>query len=116
MKHCVLDENKLCTDCGDCNRCDLDLNKICDNCCKCLETDKLFSSVPVADIVTEQTSSYLHEYYSNDENEENELDITYDIPDAKLLAEWEERLRAYEEQQKQHIPNIRGVRKRKDED
>jgi hypothetical protein len=33
---CVLDENKICDDCGECNRCDLDPNKICDNCCKCI--------------------------------------------------------------------------------
>ena len=33
---CLLDENKICDDCGECDRCDLDPNKICDNCCKCL--------------------------------------------------------------------------------
>lgn len=33
---CLLDETKVCDDCGECNRCDLDPNKICDNCCKCL--------------------------------------------------------------------------------
>ncbi len=36
IKVCVLDENKMCDDCGECNRCDLDPNKICDNCCKCI--------------------------------------------------------------------------------
>lgn len=34
-KRCVL-EDKLCTNCGDCDRCDLDPNKRCDNCEKCL--------------------------------------------------------------------------------
>ncbi len=38
MKMCVLDENKVCDDCGECSRCDLDPNKICDSCGKCLET------------------------------------------------------------------------------
>ena len=33
---CLLDENKICDDCGECDRCDLDPNKICDNCCKCI--------------------------------------------------------------------------------
>lgn len=33
---CVLDEEKICDDCGECNRCDLDPNKICDNCCLCI--------------------------------------------------------------------------------
>ena len=36
-KMCIL-YNRICTDCGECNRCDLDPNKICDNCFKCLET------------------------------------------------------------------------------
>lgn len=35
-KLCVLDESKLCDDCGECMRCDLDPNKICDNCCRCI--------------------------------------------------------------------------------
>jgi len=39
QKFCVLDETKLCTDCGACDRCDLDPNKICDNCMKCLEEE-----------------------------------------------------------------------------
>lgn len=35
-KVCVLDDNKICDDCGECNRCDLDPEKICDNCCRCI--------------------------------------------------------------------------------
>lgn len=33
---CLLDETKVCDDCGECDRCDLDPNKICDNCCRCI--------------------------------------------------------------------------------
>ena len=33
---CLLDEKKICDDCGECDRCDLDPNKICDNCCRCI--------------------------------------------------------------------------------
>ena len=36
---CVLDETKVCDNCGECDRCDLDPNKICDNCMKCLKSD-----------------------------------------------------------------------------
>lgn len=36
-KECVLDENKICDGCGECEICDLDPNKICDNCGKCLD-------------------------------------------------------------------------------
>lgn len=35
-KMCIL-EDKVCINCGDCERCDLDKNKICDNCEKCLK-------------------------------------------------------------------------------
>ena len=36
IRMCVLDEEKVCDDCGECNRCDLDPNKVCDNCCRCI--------------------------------------------------------------------------------
>lgn len=36
-KKCILDEDKRCDGCGNCNRCDLDDTKICDNCMKCME-------------------------------------------------------------------------------
>ncbi|MGC7873113.1 hypothetical protein ACPUYX_16480 [Desulfosporosinus sp. SYSU MS00001] len=36
-KQCVLEE-RLCTDCGECDRCDLDPSKLCDNCCQCIDT------------------------------------------------------------------------------
>lgn len=34
---CVLDEEKVCDGCGECEICDIDPNKICDNCGKCLD-------------------------------------------------------------------------------
>ncbi len=34
---CVLDDEKQCDGCGECEICDLDENKICDNCGKCLD-------------------------------------------------------------------------------
>lgn len=36
MKKCIL-KDKICNQCGECDKCDLDPNKICDNCEKCLE-------------------------------------------------------------------------------
>ena len=36
VKYCVLDENKLCDECGQCRMCDLDPTKVCDNCMKCI--------------------------------------------------------------------------------
>lgn len=113
MKKCVIDDTKVCTECGDCDRCDLDPNKICDNCCKCLDSDEPFLNVPVADIVTEQANDYLKEYYSETEDDSDiDSDIPYELPDAQLAAEWEQKLRALDEQEKQHIRQLRGVRKR----
>lgn len=36
MYDCILNPDKYCTECGQCNVCDLDPTKICDNCCQCL--------------------------------------------------------------------------------
>jgi hypothetical protein len=36
-KFCVLDEEKLCVDCGKCLICDLDPEKRCDNCMRCVQ-------------------------------------------------------------------------------
>ena len=35
-KMCILDEDKVCTGCGECEHCELDPEKICDNCMRCL--------------------------------------------------------------------------------
>lgn len=48
---CVLDESKLCDDCGECNVCDLDPNKICDNCMKCLNTGADYSAIEIDEII-----------------------------------------------------------------
>ena len=36
-KHCILDEERRCVDCGDCLTCDLDPEKLCDNCMRCVQ-------------------------------------------------------------------------------
>ena len=38
-RRCVLDETRVCVECGECDRCDLDPEKICDNCMKCVNGD-----------------------------------------------------------------------------
>lgn len=56
-RECVL-YDRMCIDCGECDRCDLDPNKICDNCGKCIhagadyraiEIDEVFESEDVPD-------------------------------------------------------------------
>ena len=39
-EYCVLEDDKLCTNCGRCNMCDLDPEKVCDNCMRCLQRSK----------------------------------------------------------------------------
>ncbi|MBR5949572.1 MAG: hypothetical protein IKZ82_13155 [Clostridia bacterium] len=39
MKKCILYDDRVCNDCGECLVCDLDPNKLCDNCGKCISGD-----------------------------------------------------------------------------
>ena len=48
---CILDETKLCTDCGDCDKCDIDSRKICDNCGKCIGLDADSRAIEIEDII-----------------------------------------------------------------
>ena len=50
-KRCVLDEMKICNDCGECQKCDLDPNKICDNCMKCIQCDADYSAIEIDEII-----------------------------------------------------------------
>lgn len=55
-KRCVLNDNKLCDDCGECRRCDLDPDKICDNCMKCVNSGADYSAVSIDKIYTGTSS------------------------------------------------------------
>ena len=50
VRKCLLETEKTCDDCGECERCDLDQNKICDNCCRCLG-DADYNGVEVTEII-----------------------------------------------------------------
>ncbi len=54
MKQCVLDENKICDRCGECDVCDLDANKKCDNCGKCIAFDQDYASIAIDGIIQNQ--------------------------------------------------------------
>lgn len=47
---CVLDENKICDDCGECDICDLNPKKICDNCGKCIEVNEEYAEIKIDEI------------------------------------------------------------------
>ena len=49
-KRCVLDDYKICDDCGECQRCDLDPDKICDNCMKCVQTGADYSAIQIDEV------------------------------------------------------------------
>lgn len=61
IKYCVLDENKVCDDCGECNVCDLDPNKICDNCMKCLNTGADYNAIEIDEIIEDGTDTAEYE-------------------------------------------------------
>ncbi len=52
MKYCVLDDEKICDNCGECEVCDLDPKKKCDNCGKCLGMDADSRAIVIDDVIT----------------------------------------------------------------
>lgn len=134
MKKCILYDDKICNDCGECMRCDLDPNKICDNCGKCLKTNTndefLNLYVRAEDMHVEDSSDDRDdEELTEEEKAFNEfLDAPIDLQlpeplevDPELAAQWEAILRKYEEEElKEEAPDIQepeisihGSRKRR---
>ncbi len=50
IKMCVLEDDKICDGCGECDRCDLDPEKICDNCMKCMGEAVDYRAITIAGI------------------------------------------------------------------
>ncbi len=48
---CILDETKICTDCGECDKCDLESDKLCDNCGKCIGLDADSRAIEIEDVI-----------------------------------------------------------------
>lgn len=116
---CVLNEAKICDNCGECDRCDLDPAKICDNCCKCITNEEGgYHKVPLSDlkevesgIDTQQLEGGWAfddwEYDGEGEGECDERSFEMDIPlpDKALIDEWERRL-AQAAQKDAEPPNL----------
>ena len=47
---CVL-EDRICIQCGECDRCELNPTKICDNCCQCIDTGADYRGIQIDDIL-----------------------------------------------------------------
>lgn len=50
-KRCMLDEEKICDDCGECVRCDLDPDKFCDNCMRCVRSGADYRAIEVDEVL-----------------------------------------------------------------
>ena len=48
---CILDETKMCTDCGECDKCDVNPEKRCDNCGKCIGLDADSRAIEIEDVI-----------------------------------------------------------------
>lgn len=48
---CILDETKICSDCGECDKCDLEPDKLCDNCGKCIGLDADSRAIEIEDVI-----------------------------------------------------------------
>ena len=76
---CVLEDDKKCNDCGECDRCDLDPTKICDNCGACISefntNEKGFVEIPIDRIDMTGGEPSLEDFYKmyglEDENDED---------------------------------------------
>lgn len=45
-------EDRICTDCGECDLCDLDPTKLCNNCCQCINTPEGdYAEIEIEDIL-----------------------------------------------------------------
>ena len=130
MKYCILDNKKICDDCGECNVCDLDPNKICDNCCRCIQkeyTDQI--QISLNDLYAKMEQQGNPEFEKLFANEDEDVVSSEDYAeelfdgstlgpiniDPKLLEEWEARLRELEEEQQPSVlgKNLHGRRKRR---
>ncbi len=98
-KKCILDESKLCDDCGECNRCDLDPNKICDNCCRCIAEKDNDSEFRTVTVKCDSGDAETKQWRIATESELSELDeeIRPIEPDEELTAYWERVLREHGE-------------------
>lgn len=58
LRKCILDSDRWCDDCGECDRCDLDPEKICNNCMKCLNlSDADYLAIEVDDILMNENDT-----------------------------------------------------------
>ena len=66
---CVLEDGKVCDECGECDFCDIYPDKICDNCGKCLDeyntNEKGFVEIPIDKIDMTGADPTLEDFYKS---------------------------------------------------
>ena len=67
-RRCLLNEEKLCDDCGECARCDLDPSKLCDNCMKCVKSDADYLEIQIDEILDTDGEIYLPTQNAQDDD------------------------------------------------
>ena len=50
-KMCVLDERKVCNQCGECDYCDLNPFKKCSNCGRCIDSDSEYREIKIDGVI-----------------------------------------------------------------
>lgn len=50
-KKCILDDERICDECGECDFCDLNPFKRCDNCGKCIDDGEEYRELKIDDLV-----------------------------------------------------------------
>ncbi|MDD6838406.1 MAG: hypothetical protein PUD57_01930 [Clostridiales bacterium] len=101
--------------------CDLDPTKICDNCCKCIDSGKDYEDFQIELTDSISTLDEIMELPFDDDLFDDDDEYSFDPHnvepldiDPKLMAEWEQKLRAAEiEDAQQKIRGLKGVRKKR---
>lgn len=108
-KLCILELNKECNNCGECNKCDLNPNKKCNNCGRCLELEGYDTkAINIEQIFEEDDNDY----------DEEELKLTSELPNnlnIEELAEFNKDLNESEVQM-EYIDDIDGLKELIDDD
>jgi len=73
-KNCILYDNRICNNCGECDTCDIDSNKKCDNCGKCLELFD-YTGIQIDDLLLQSEDGDIEKEYSGDSWKFKEIEI-----------------------------------------
>lgn len=93
-KKCIFEKDKICNDCGECDRCDLNPDKICNNCGTCLKLEGYdIRSIQIDEIMDDddknidlEEDGYVMEKQAKSEVDEDDPEWEF-IDDIKDISE-----------------------------